>query len=266
MGATGLTESVPWAPASEASQALGLSAAIFGYPGSGKTSLFKTALESEYGKDVLVLDLEGGTEVLSDRDDIFVWPKPEEVDTPKGPQLRLPDITWDDVIRVSEGLKARIRRGELDIRTLGVDTLSAAQRLTLKKVMKSSPTPDMPSQPEYGKSNELLLAFVRDWCGLARETGINVIFNCHAEEVKDESTGMVLIRMSLTPGVIKGVYQAVSAIGYLAEDPKSSQRTLLFKTTGKVLAKYRQPQSGDQLPLEIRNPSLGAIFDQRRNR
>ena len=259
MSATGSVASdVPWAPASQVAKALGMSMALFGYPGSGKTTFAASAGESPYGRDVLILDLESGGEVLADRDDIMIWPKPDE-------NGRIPEITWDGVVRVSEGLKTAIRRGDFPIRTLVIDTMSAAQRLTLAKVMKSSPTPEMPSQPEYGKSNELLLQFVRDWCSLAKETGVNVIFIAHAEEIKDESTGVVLIRMSMTPGVIKGIYQAVSSIAYLAENTKTGKRRLLLKSDAKVLAKFRQPQSGPQLPLEIDDPSLGKIIDHRRN-
>src|SRR5690606_2967521 len=102
-------------------------------------------------------------------------------------------------------------------RTIGFDSLTAAYRLALDSVMKASATPEMPSQPEYGKANELVLGLVRDMKeAFAIRRGWNVIFTAHAEEVKDESTGVVLIRMAITPGVVKGVYQAVDAVGYLA--------------------------------------------------
>jgi hypothetical protein len=236
----------PWQPASEVSRALGWSLALFGYPGSGKTTFGAT-------DKTLIVDLEGGTEVLADRPDVMVWPR-------KDKEGRIPKVTWDEVMALSD----RLRKGDHPFEVIVFDTLSAAQRLTLQKVMKASPTPDMPSMPEWGKSNELLLQLVREWCALAKETGINVIFNCHAEEVKDESTGTVLIRMSLTPGVIKGVYQAVSSIGYLAEDPKSGKRKLLLRSTNKVLAKYRQPLTGPQLPLEIDDPSIEKILKHRK--
>jgi len=249
--ATGSVQAEPWAPASEVSQALGISMALFSYPGAGKTTLLGTA------DKVLILDLEGGAEVLADRDDVMIWPKPND-------QGKIPQITFDDVISISQQLKARIRKGELPFDVIGFDTVSALYRLALQKVMVSSPTPQMPSQPEYGKANELVLELVRSWCAIAREHGLVVVFCSHAEEIKDEATNIVLIRMALTPGVIKGMFQCVSAIGYLEENTRSAQRKLLLKSNGKVLAKFRQPQSGPQLPLEIVNPSLGAILDHKR--
>lgn len=252
---SGTVSIVPWAPAAEVSKALGMSLALFGYPGSGKTTFAATP-------KTLLLDLEGGAEVLADRTDVMVWPKPDA-------NGRLPKITWDDVVALTEGLRNALVKGTLPFNVLCFDTLTTAQRMCLAKVMRASATPDMPSQPEYGKANELLLAMVREWCQLAKEYGINVIFNVHAEEVKDDASGVVLIRMSLTPGVIKGVYQAVSSIGYIAETPGKSatdpsKRKLLLRSTNKVVAKFRQPQSGPQLPLEIDDPSLEKILDHRR--
>ena len=251
--ATGSIQGNPWKPASQVVKALGVNMALFGHPGSGKTTLLKTAQDSEYGRDVIVIDMEGGTRSISDRDDVMVATKPGT----DGDPLE----TWDDVSAVSELLRRQVIEGTCPFKTIGFDTLSAAQRLTLQKVMKASPTPDMPSQPEYGKANELLLDLVRKWCEVSRRYGVNVIFNCHAVEEKDESTGIVLIRMSLTPGVIKGVYQAVDSIGYIAADPKTNRRRLLLRETPKVLAKFRQPQSGPQLPLEIDDPDLGNIIE-----
>jgi hypothetical protein len=215
-------------------------------PGCGKTTF--SAVPGS-----LIVDLEGGTEVLSDRDDVMVWPR-------KDPNTgKIPKVEWDKV----DGLSNRLLRGDHRFKVICFDTVTTGQKLTLTRVMKSSATPDMPSQPEYGKSNQLLTDLIERWCAMARETNIAVVFNVHAEEVKDEDSGIVLIRMSLTPGLIKTVYRTVSAIGYLAEDPKSGNRRLLLRNTGRVTAKFRQPQTGPQLPLEIDNPKLSQILDHR---
>ena len=249
--ATGSLKGNPWKPASETVQDVGVNMAVFGHPGSGKTTLLATAQSSPHGKDVLVIDMEGGTRAISDRDDVMV-----ATDSNGGPIM-----SWDDLAAISSLLRRQVLEGECPFKTIGFDTLSAMHRLALSKVMKASPTPDMPSQPEYGRANELMLDQVRGWCDLSREKGINVIFNCHAVEEKDDSTGIVLIRMALTPGVIKGVYQAVDSIGYIAEDARTAKRKLLLKTNNRVLAKFRQPLTGPQLPLEIENPNLGEIIE-----
>jgi len=251
MSATGSAQADPWKPATEVVEALGVNMAVFGHPGAGKTTLVASAQDSTHGGPVLLIDLEGGVRAISDRADVMV------ATDPKGDPL----TEWMDVTRISDRLKRDVKAGTCPFKTIAFDTLSAAQRMTLKQVMATSPNSGaMPSQPEYGKANELLLDLVRSWCTLSREYGINVIFNCHAVEEKDEATGIVLIRMALTPGVIKGVYQAVDSIAYISSDTKE-ERKLLLKTTNKVLAKFRQPQSGPQVPLEIKNPSMAQIIE-----
>ena len=225
---------------------------LFGFSGAGKTTLAAEAQDEPLAQDVLVIALEPGIRSIADRDDVMVWPKPKEDGT-------IPEVTYDQVQRLSEQLKRMVRKGESPFKTIVWDSLTAAQPIALKHVMKVSPTPEMPSQPEYGKANALVLGWIHDWCALSRERGINVIFITHAEEQKDEATGMTYIRMSITPGLQKGVYQTVDSIGYL-EEKTNGDRKLLLKNTSRVIAKYRQPKTGPQLPLEIINPTMGDII------
>lgn len=230
----------------------GLNLVVFGYGGCGKTTLIANAQDSEAGKDVFIIDTDKGMKSLGDREDVVVW---------RGPDPENKPLVWEDIIRIIDWLK----RTEHSYRTIGFDSVTAAYRLCLAHVMKSSPTPDMPSQPEYGKANELILAAIRDMKeSFSVRKGWNVIISAHAEEMKDESTGTVLIRMAITPGVVKGIYQIVDAVGYLAASPKDSSRKLLLKNSARVVAKYRQPQTGPQVPLEIDNPNLGLILEHTR--
>jgi len=227
----------------------GLNLVVFGYGGCGKTTLIANAQDSEAGADVFIIDTDKGMKSLGDREDVVVW---------RGPDPENKPLTWEDIIRIIDWLK----RTEHTYRTIGFDSITAAYRLCLAYVMKSSPTPDMPSQPEYGKANELMLAVIRDMKeSFSVRKGWNVVYTAHAEEMKDESTGTVLIRMAITPGVVKGLYQIVDAIGYLSESPKDRTRRMILKNTPKVVAKYRQPQSGPQVPLELDNPNLGRLLE-----
>jgi len=235
--------------AKEAAEGSGLNLVVFGYGGCGKTTLIANAQDSDAGKDVFIIDTDKGMQSLGDREDVVVW---------RGPDPTNKAMTWTDIVRIVEWLKTT----EHTYRTIGFDSISAAYRIALTEVMKASPTPDMPSQPEYGKANELVLSLIRDMKeAFSVQRGWNVVYTAHAEEVKDESTGMVLIRLAVTPGVVKGIYQIVDAVGYLAESPKDRSRKMILKTTGKVVAKYRQPQTGPQVPLELDNPNLGRILE-----
>jgi len=235
---TPATVKVPWKLPGELQDKQGFNGCFFGYPGAGKTSLIAT------GPKPLIIDVDGtAVRSLADRDDVQI----------------MPIGSWDDIQKISDYLLTRSHPFE----TIGWDTLTAMQRFAIKKVVKTPGA--QPSQGEYGAANELVLEVVRQWCAAARETGVHVIFGVHAEEVKDESTGVVLIRMSLTPGTLKGVNQATDTIGYLQVVPGSDTRKLLLRTTNKIIAKHHQPQSGTKLSHELTNPTMDMFIDQMRS-
>ena len=112
----------------------------------------------------------------------------------------------------------------------------------------------------FGEANELVLSLVKQWSVLARETGINVFFVAHSEEKQEGENGPIYLRMAVTPGVVKGMYQAVSNIGCLLELRQGKRRLYLHNTT-KIIAKVHQPRTGPQLPNEIDDPNMGKIID-----
>jgi AAA domain-containing protein len=234
------------APASHFGQSDGLDMLLFGYGGSGKTTLLQGAQDSESGRNLFVLDVEKGSRSINDRDDIIVW--------------RPPSSHFDDVMRTWEWLKKEPNHG---FKTIGLETLTALHTLALKKVMAAGIPGAMPSQPEYGKANQLLLDLVQDMCDMSKTRGWNVIFTAHAEDMVVEGTGTMFIRLSMTPGVTKGLYAIVSTVGYLGLQVQGQRekRTLLLRNTNRVIAKTRQPMTGPQLPTEIENPSLAQILD-----
>jgi phage nucleotide-binding protein len=227
----------------------GVCCVLFGHGGVGKTTLACTAQDSPFGKDVLLIDVDLGVESVTDRDDIAVE-QPDQWKVNKADQMSLYGITQrlksqgDDVKR---------------FRTVVFDSLTAIYDLIMQDILKASPTPDMPSQPEYGKANQALIQLIQDMRTLSRR-GINVIFICHAKEVEQES-GPVLTRLALTPGVTNAVTRIVDHIGFLVADPNSGNRKLIFKPSPLRTAKFRQPKSGPQLPLELVNPTMGTIIE-----
>jgi AAA domain len=216
----------------------GLNVAVFGYPGSGKSTLAAS------GPKPLIVDIDGTAALsLSDRDDVMIAPANQ---------------SYDQVTTLSD----RLLGGGHPFETICFDTITTFYSMALKTVKKVSATPDTASQPEYGKANEMVGDLITKWCNKARETGINVVFNIHVKEDKDENAGTMLIRMALTPGSTLEVYRAVDSIGYLDVNNKTEQRKLLFKSNGRVVAKHHQPQTGpNRIPLEILDPNLGTIIN-----
>jgi phage nucleotide-binding protein len=227
----------------------GVCCVIFGHGGVGKTTMACSAQDSPFGKDVLLIDVDLGVESVADREDIAVE-QPDNWKVNRPDQMSLYGIT--------QRLKSQgedVKR----FKTVIFDSMTAIYDLILQDILKASPTPDMPSQPEYGKANQALIQLVQDMRMLSRK-GVNVIFICHAKEVEQES-GPVLTRLALTPGVTNAVTRIVDHIGFLIADPNSGNRKLIFKPSPTRTAKIRQPRSGAQLPLELVNPSMGTIIE-----
>jgi AAA domain len=243
---------VPWSPASMVADRQGLNMALFALPGAGKTTLGASATDSKQGAPLLVVNFDCETRSISDRDDIMVWPGEE-----MGGQIE----SWKQI----DEFTGKLLRMKHPFKSIMFDTMGAGYDFAYRHVTgKSSNRRD--GRQEFGEANQLILDLVSAWAVQSREQGINVIFSTHAEE-KDETIGtgptatkVTKLRMSVTPGVVKGMYQRVSTIGYL-DERSSGERRLILHNTVKVIAKVHQPRSGTPLDLEIKDPNLGTIID-----
>ena len=230
--------------AREVTDAYGLNMVLFGVPGTGKTTLAATAQDSEYGANVLFIDVEGGTRSIADRVDVDVV-RPDTV---------------GDVKNVYDWLVSEPNHG---YKTIVIDTLSELQRVGMKEILATSKTPDQPGWPEWGKSTEQMMRMVRAFRNLSQTKGWNVIFTAHATEQKDAVTGSILIRPNLTPKATEMVCGAVDVIGYLTREPNGTRR-LRMEPNNQIVAKYRQPLTGNRLPTMIDNPSLVTMLEHLR--
>jgi len=228
----------PWRKAKELVQSNGMNIALFGFPGAGKTTLASTA------KRALLFDIDGtAARSLADRDDIDLFPVNDSFD------------------RV-ETLSDQLRQRSHPFDTIIFDTMTKLSKLAVQKIRGNQNLAlANVSQNDWGQANAMVMKIAYDWCAVARETGTNVIFVLQAEELKDDSSGFVFIRMSATPGVVKDMLAAVDTVGYLEADRQSSARKLLLKPTARVIAKHHQPMTGPQLPLEIKNPDIQEMID-----
>jgi phage nucleotide-binding protein len=234
--------------ANEVVDAWGLNMVLFGIPGAGKTALAATAQDSPYGADVLFIDVEGGTRTIADRKDITVF-KPD---------------TFSEVREMYDWIVDAGESGGHSFKTIVIDTLPELQRIGLKEILSSSKNPDWPGIQDWGKSTEQMMAMVRAFRGLSQGHGYNIIFTAHANEQKDEVTGAVMVRPNLTPKATEMVCGAVDVVGYLSRNP-AGVRELRLEPTNTIMAKYRQPRSGVQLPTVIQDPNLVSILEHLRN-
>jgi phage nucleotide-binding protein len=217
-----------------------LNALIYGTVGSGKTTLCASAQDTPTGADVLFIDVEGGTRSIADRPKVTVFRA----------------VSWKDIQDAFAYLDAE--HDKHPFKTVVIDSLTQVQKLSLANLVVPGA---IPSLQEYGKSNDQVVRMVQMFKGLSDEYGWNIFFTALDLTEKSDETGSVVTRPNLTPGASSGVCQVVDTLGYLAVDPKTQKRTLLLEPRGTVLAKHRQPVSGNRLPGTIPDPSMAAIIE-----
>jgi len=242
--------SLPWSPVKKITDKQGLVFSLFGPPGAGKSTLGASATSSVHGRELLILNFDNDLRSLQDREDLMAWPG--EKDNGK---IR----SWEHASSFLATLAQRTTAGKHPFKTIQFDTVNSMYDFAYKHVIaKGGPNRD--GRQIWGEANDLVLEVVSQWASLAKDTGINVVFVCHSEEKQDGENGPIVLRMAVTPGVVKGMYQRVSTIGCLLEMP-GGKRKLYLHNTAKIVAKVHQPQSGNKLPLEISDPNLGRMIE-----
>ena len=225
--------------ASEVGSTWGLNILIYGVSGSGKTTLCGTAQDTKHGRDVLYVDLEGGTMSIGDRPDIAVF-KP---------------TNWNDIRNVYEALSTD---PDHTFKTVVIDSLTEAQTIALRAVAGQK---DLITQQDWGKTNDRVLGMVRMFRALTHTKGINTIFTALERESKDETTGAIRIGPDLTPGSSRNVVAAMDSGGYLTWAPKTGKRILNLAGDSRFVAKVRQPPTMRVVPNQMENPSLADLID-----
>jgi phage nucleotide-binding protein len=215
--------------------AWGVNMFLTGQPGAGKTFLIGSATEVFSG-EILIADIEGGMRTLADHNDIDV------VVVTKWKQLT--DIY--DVLALG-GHKYKL---------VAIDLASEAYKLALDQAMSEGLTTrsGQPTLEAWGVANTRFIKLMRDYRLLAVEKGVHVVFTAHSNEVKDETTGAVLIRPNLTPGTLASVLGAVDVVGYMELSRK--KRLLHLVGSDRILAKARMPATFGIVPDSIEDPTF----------
>lgn len=214
---------------------------IYGEPGSGKTVLSGSAAEVEAMSPVLFIDIEGGTLSLNDFH----------------PGVQVVRITaWKDLQKVYNALA----KGEGGYKTVIVDSLTEAQKLSMSDIMRQaqredpSIDPDIPRMRDWGKNVEQVRRFTR----ALRDLPMNVIFTALVDSDKD-NRGRTTLR-PMFQGKIKGEipgFMDIVVYMYVKQNGDNIQRLLLTGATDTAMAKDRS----NRLPPVVQDPTMEDIFN-----
>lgn len=197
---------------------------VFAESGWGKTTLAGSADAVPAMRKVVVLDFEGGDMSLA-----HSYPDVEIV----------PIKRWVQVQAVYDELYA----GGHDYGTIVVDSLTEIQKLNMYHIMgrvideNPNREEDVPSMREWGINLEQMRKFVRAF----RDLPVNVIFTALVMEEKNQRTGQVVKKPSLS-GKLKNEVAAfldVVGYGYMKSVDGEMKRLLLTRNTDEIIAKDR---------------------------
>lgn len=244
-------EGSPWSTPSQLADKQGLCMLLFSHPGVGKTTLATTMINAADGSPLLFVNFDEEVRSIADRNDIAVWPGVKQ-----GGKIS----NWQQASSFCDSLVTKRH----PFKSICVDTLNSAYDKFLFPMFDEEARPGTDQRQIYGKANDELLRIIRQFAALSRDRGINILFTSHSEEKQVGDNGPIYVRPAVTPGVIKGIYQSISTVGYYEVGKLKSPRKLILAPTARITAKNHQPRTGRQLPGEITAPDLGRIIDHMR--
>lgn len=218
----------------------GLNMLLTGQPGSGKTALLGSAANI-FPNGLLILDCDGGMRTLADRNDIAV----------------ISCKKWSQLGETFEYLNEE----EHNYKVVALDLASSIYKLALKQVANegSKTSKGQPTLEARGIAYTRFLDMVRDYRTLCESRSMHVIFTSHSNEIKDDDSGVIMVRPDFTPGVLPEFVGVVDFAGFL--EIYKGKRLLHLVGNERIIAKARVPLSYGKVPETIVNPTFENLLD-----
>lgn len=215
---------------------------IYGNPGVGKTMFCAVAPKP------IIANCEGGLLCL---DKISAYH--DDLDL-----LKVDIHTIKDL----QELYNYLSKEEHDRETVVIDSLAEVIRIGMDEII-SSPNRDArygdaPTLQDYSLNTNRMRKIVR----LFRDLPMHVFFTCHASNQKDEQSGRIMTKPSLTPRISEEVMGYVDLVGYLFVadvEGNKTERRLLTQPKGKFEAKDRSGKLGVGMTNPMAYDVIGAI-------
>lgn len=222
----------------------GFCGGIYGAAGVGKTTLAGTIVNSELGNPALLVDAEGGAEVVKHQQK-------------NGLHVVSPS-KWADIAEI----RREYEKGNRPFKSIIFDNMSEIQFMHLRSVV---PPGLQPQIQHYGQNVAEMLSFVRFWRDQSRFHGTNVVFVCWDTLIRDGDGVIIKRGVQLRPKFADSFPGIVNFVGYLYVEPKIKGwgRVLDLSPNPKQDSKFRRSldSASQKIPLQIANPDLGAIID-----
>lgn len=238
-------------PVSNVRDQQGVCMILFGYSGVGKTPFAASAQDSPYGRNVLIMDIEGGVRSIANREDI----------------KRFPMTDYKDFNDAFEFLTSKEGK---DYKTIVFDSLTETQKLSLTGIVNTERKGDtrvadgVPNMQDWLINTEQIRKFVRTWRDFGNQNGVNVIFTALAGEMKDEVSGAVQIQPLLTPRLTLEVPGFVDIVAYM--DVGANGRRDIHLEPGRArfayYAKMRRDPGLPEIPrhFEVKLRADGRLY------
>lgn len=218
----------------------GTNIVLYGAGGVGKTTIAGDLADCEFGKPVTIIDAEGGSSVLSHRDDIDVLSVTNE--DGKG---------WADIEKITndiisgkrgyKGLSVGTDRAP-KIGTLVLDNLSEFRTLALDHIVRTFERridpKDRPDQNDYGKMTSMMLTYVRKVRDFSRNSETNVVFIAWDLPEMNDAGQVYKNAINLNPALRRDFPGIVDCVGYLKV--VMNRRVLSFESSVSTDAKFRR--------------------------
>jgi len=215
---------------------------IYGESGVGKTRLAGSSDAVPEMRNVLLIDVEGGTLTLRD-----TYPNIETIRITTWSQMQ--DV-YDELYNDRHGYT-----------TIIIDSLTEIQKMSMSKIMQKlveehdERSEEVPGLREWNINLEQTRKFVRAF----RDLPVNTIFTALMRADKNPRTGALRRKPSLSGKIADEVAAFLDIVVYLyaKEIDGEQKRILLCGQTEETIAKDRS----NNLPLLIEEPTMAAIWE-----